>query len=132
MPTVPEELVIVSGIEPLQYVTGAEGVQSVVVKAATVVADGDGNKVLRSGTLLVKLTDGTGYGPYAAGALDGRQTVKTTPDSVILSGDLDVSDNVDRAQGGYYDGATFKITQLTLNGATVATVRTAFPTCHFV
>ena len=114
-----------------RYVSGGEKSDSVVIDAATVAADAAGNKVLKAGSLLVKITASGAYGPYAAGATDGRQTLGTAPNCVILSADTDVTRG-DEAMGGWFADCAFEISQCTLFGATAAAVRAAFPRSDFL
>jgi len=48
----------------------------VTIDASTVPADGNGDKILRAGTVLGKITASGLYGPYDPGAADGRQTAE--------------------------------------------------------
>lgn len=47
----------------------------VTLDASVVTADGSGDKVVKAGTLVAKITANGKYGPYATGAADGRQTL---------------------------------------------------------
>lgn len=47
----------------------------VTLDAATVSADGDGNKIVKKGTLVTKITATGKFGPYDGDASDGRETV---------------------------------------------------------
>ena len=119
----------------LQYRTGTEHIESIVVSAATVTAGGDGRKVLEAGSLLCRITASSKFGPYASGASDGRQTLGAPDDTgiraVILTNALDVTDG-DKPLGGYYGMCSFDASELTLFGATLANTRAAFPTCAFL
>lgn len=113
-----------------RYFNGAEHSISCVIDSSTVTADSDGNKILKEGSLLVKITASGAYGPYASGAADGRQTLGIAPNCVILSGDLDVTRG-DEALGGWHSQCDFESSQLTLFGATLANVKIAFPQSRF-
>jgi hypothetical protein len=116
----------------LQYRTGAEGIESIVVSAATVTAGADGRKIVEAGSLLTRITASKKFGPFASGATDGRQTLAAPTNlgvtAVFLTDDLDVTDG-DKPLGGYATNCWFNNADLNLNGATQAAVRAAFPTC---
>jgi hypothetical protein len=71
-----------------------EVVNGVTIDSTTVTADGAGKKILLKGMPLGKLANGK-YGPYSAGAADGRQNP-----TVILKHTVDVTDG-DHVVGGY-------------------------------
>lgn len=48
--------------------------QGITLDASVVGADADGNKFLKAGTVLGKITSNGKYGPYDNGAGDGRDT----------------------------------------------------------
>lgn len=46
----------------------------ITLDAATVTADANGDKIIKAGTFVSRITATGKYGPYATGASDGRQT----------------------------------------------------------
>jgi len=56
----------------------------ITLDAATVTADGNGDKVLKAGTFVSKITATGKYGPYASGASDGRQTPSDDTSGYLL------------------------------------------------
>lgn len=75
------------------YEVVREVVNGITIDSTTVTAV-DGKKVLLKGMPLGKLANGK-YGPYASGAVDGRQNP-----SVLLKRTVDVTDG-DHVVGGY-------------------------------
>jgi hypothetical protein len=126
-----------STFQPLKYGGNAnrESMYPMLIDDTTVTADSRGIKTVKAGTLMVAKTDGSGYGPYASGASDGRQTLGTAPNCLICSADVNLT--VDPVAGvhkpveigGYGAYVDFNFSQLTVNGATISAVRTAFPLC---
>ncbi|AJW76992.1 head decoration protein [Marinitoga sp. 1155] len=57
-----------------------------VIDSSTVTADSDGDKILKAGTILGKITASGKFGPYDSTATDGRQTAVG-----ILAHDVDVT-----------------------------------------
>jgi len=55
--------------------------KTVTIDASTVPADGNGDKILKAGTVLGKITASGLYGPYDPGAADGRETA----DCILLN-----------------------------------------------
>lgn len=47
----------------------------VTLDASVVAADGNGDKIVKKGTLLCKITASGKYGPFSSGAVNGQQTV---------------------------------------------------------
>jgi hypothetical protein len=47
----------------------------ITVDASVVTADADGNKIVKRGTLMNKITANGKWGPYSSGASNGQQTV---------------------------------------------------------
>ncbi len=109
--------------------------ESVVLQPSTVTADAAGIKTLYAGTLIVKITATGEFGPYASGAVDGRQTLAApggaAPTCGILSMDVDLTDGA-KAAGMYYGNCQFNTSKLTLLSAAIATVRAAMPSCFFL
>jgi len=58
----------------------------ITLDAALVPADANGDKILRGGTLLGKVTATSRYGPYDNALIDGRQDAK----GVLFAGDLNL------------------------------------------
>jgi hypothetical protein len=111
--------------------------ESVVIDPATVAADGAGDKILKKGTFIVKITSGGTageFGPYLAGATDGRQTPTPpaggNPNCGILSDDVDVTRG-SKAIGMYWGNCQFIAAKLTLLGYSLANTKTAIPLCSF-
>jgi hypothetical protein len=107
---------------------GSEKSTDAVIDPSTITADANGRKIVKGGSVFVKITASGNYGPYAAGAADGRQTPGIAPNVVIISADVDVTDGP-WAIGGYYSGCDFDSAKLTLFGLSVAALRTAMPLC---
>jgi hypothetical protein len=122
---------------PLKYKTGAEKANSVVLYASTIALDDDGRRLLPGGSLLCKITSGTGadkYGPYSKTATDGRQTL-TELAAVITEVGYDVTLG-DRAVEGLYADCVFDKSELTLNGVSLhgtplTSLKNAFPQATF-
>jgi hypothetical protein len=80
----------------------------ITIAAAKITADGNGNKIVKKGQLMVKLTSGTSVGKYApfnSGGSEGEQTV--TDDSVYLLETMNCRDG-DVVCGGVIQGAVLK------------------------
>lgn len=90
----------------------------VTIDPATVVAGGDGRKILKPGTPLGKITASGKYGPYLTGAVDGRQT----PTDFALGDTVDVTDG--EAVARVFDHAVLLEARLPV--APDATVKTAW------
>jgi len=122
---------------PLKYVTGAEISMSAVIYASTVALDDDTRRLVKSGTLLCKITSGLGinkYGPYDGTASDGRQTITEGSLCIARSG-VDVTLG-DRPVAGLYAHCVLDKSELTtggynLHGAPLTTIKAALPTCIF-
>jgi len=114
---------------------GVEFQESIVLNPAVVTADARGHKILKRGSLIVKITATGEFGPYAAGATDGRQTLAApagaAPTCGILNMDVDLTDGA-KAAGMYYGLANFDSSKLTLFGATLTAIRAAMPSCFFL
>lgn len=126
---------------PVKYLTGTEGLESVIVNPNLgFTADADGRIIVPAGALLAKVTTAGvtlgHFGKYDSTATDGRQTLlagatEVGVHAVILSDELDVTDGP-WDLGGYYDGTHFHYVNLMVYGATLAQLRAAFPTCFFL
>lgn len=97
-----------------------------------------GDKYLRYGQVLAKITASGKYGPYDATALDGRQTLTRGSCFILDETVLESDPKSDYAPGGVFDGGwVYKARMqnnaddLTLNPA-VADIETAFPTLKWV
>lgn len=64
----------------------------VTIDASTVTADGDGNKIVAGGTFLTPITATGKYGPYDAGATDGRQTPDANVSGFLLADGVNLRD----------------------------------------
>jgi hypothetical protein len=110
------------------------------VSEDTTLADGtvvkNGDKYIRYGTTLSKITSGGKYGPVDTGASDGRETVTAVKrgdafvlnQTVVLSRDGDVI-------GGVFDGGLVYKDRLAIGGSgqpTEANFETMFPAITFV
>jgi len=122
--------------EILKY--GANGVEfqeSVVIDPTVVSANSRGHKILKRGSLIVKITATGEFGPYAAGAEDGRETLAApaggAPTCGILNMDVDLTDGA-KAAGMYYALANFDTSKLTTFGAALSAVKAAMPSCFFL
>jgi len=119
---------------PLRYATGAEVRRSIIVDYNTIPADSAGRRLIQPGKLLVKITASGKYGPYDATASDGRQTITAPTAGVISAAIAAESADVrlgDRAIAGYVHNCVFDLSELTLDGAQLAALKNAFPTCTF-
>jgi hypothetical protein len=113
----------------LLYSIGDEKTDSFVIDPATVTANSDGRKIVPAGAFITKITATKAYGPHAAGAADGRQTI-ARGSCAVTTAQVDVTDGP-VAIGGYIGDAIFKTAKLTLYGATLGAVQAALPTCEF-
>jgi len=122
---------------PLKYVVGAEIAKTVVIYSSTVELDSDSRRLVAGGTLLTKITSGTGadkYGPYSGTAADGRQTI--TMGSVCFSQRGHDVTLGDKAIEGLYAMCVFDMSELTtggyaLHGTPLTNLRAALPSCVF-
>lgn len=122
---------------PLKFQTGAEVAKSVVVYASTVALDDDTRRLVAGGTLLCKITSGTGadmYGPYLKTASDGRESLDVDAAAITLVGH-DVT-LFDKAVEGLYSMCVFDKSELTLggvslHGTSLTSLKAAFPQCTF-
>jgi len=122
---------------PLKFVAGDEKAKTVVVYASTVALDDDTRRLVVGGTLLCKITSGTGadaYGPYLKTASDGRQTLAELSAVVTWRGhDVTLGD---KAVEGLFADCVFDKSELTmggvsLHGASLTSLKAAFPQCTF-
>ena len=60
----------------------------ITVDASVISADAEGNKVIKGGTVMGKVTANGKYAPYASGATDGTET----PVGILFAGDINVRD----------------------------------------
>jgi len=101
------------------------------VSVDTTLADGRvvkaGDKYLRYGQVLCRITASGKFGPYASGAADGRQTL-TTGDCFILNETV-VYSEPGSDHPAVFDGGNVYVERVTdVAGApAVASLRTAFP-----
>jgi hypothetical protein len=122
---------------PLKFVTGAEVSKSIVVAASTVTANDNGQRIVRGGTVLCKITSGHNankYGPYLKTAGDGRDTL-TELSCFITQRGYDVTLG-DRAVDGLFQSCVFDVSELTTggiskHGASLTSLAAVFPTCSF-
>jgi len=122
---------------PLKYAVGAEIAKTVVIYSSTVELDDDSRRLVPGGTLLTKITSGTGsdkYGPYSGTATDGRQTVDTGTVCITQRGhDVTLGD---KAVEGLYAMCVFDKSELTtggyaLHGISLGALEAALPSCVF-
>jgi hypothetical protein len=122
---------------PLKYQNGSERAETVMLACSTVALDTKLRRRLSPGTLLCKMTSGhlqNSYGPYDKTATNGRQTI-SAGDAKISWEAHDVT-LFDRAVAGLYAQCVFDLSELTLNGvslhgASLTSLKNAFPTCTF-
>ena len=126
-----------ANVTPLKSQSGNERAKTVTVYSSTVALDTKSRKRLSPGTLLVKITSGTGlnkYGPYDGTASDGRQT--PAEDGVVFTWEaLDVTLG-DAAVAGLYAQCVFDKSALTTGGYSLhstplTNIKTYFPSCIF-
>jgi len=122
---------------PLKFVVGDERAKSVVLYASTVALDDDSRRIVAGGSLLCKITSGTGadkYGPYLKTASDGRQTLAELSAVVTWRGhEVTLGD---KAVEGLFADCVFDKSELTLggvstHGASLTSLKAAFPQCTF-
>lgn len=91
-----------------------------------------GDKYLRYGTVLTKITATGKYGPYASGATDGRQTLTRGACYILNLNTIRShahSDHPDVLEGGLLIRA--RVTDIAANPA-IADLNTAFPAVRWV
>ena len=122
---------------PLKYVGGQEISKTVVIYSSTVALDDDSRRLVPGGTLLCKITSGTGadkYGPYSGTATDGRQTITKGAVCINQRGhDVTLGD---KAIEGLYAMCVFDKSELTTGGyalhsTPLTTLEAALPSCVF-
>lgn len=103
--------------EHVRYITGG-----VTIDKATVTAGADSHKVLKAGSIICEITASGKYGPFDAGAADGRQT-PTLGKCFIMAKTVDVT--FQDAQVGAIDMARVLTARLPIQPT--AAVKTALP-----
>jgi len=126
-----------ANISPLKSVHGNERKKIVTLYASTVAVDSKLRRRLSPGTLLVKITSGTGigkYGPYLGTASDGRES--PAEDGVCFNWEAHDVTLGDRAAAGLYAQCVFDKSELTMGGYSLHTtpltnLKAMFPSCVF-
>jgi hypothetical protein len=122
---------------PLKKTSGQEIARTVVVYASTVSLDDDSRRIVKGGTLLCKITSGSGadkYGPYSGTATDGRQSINENAVVITRRGhDVTLGD---KAVEGLYAMCVFDKSELTTGGYSLhstplTNLKSALPTCAF-
>jgi hypothetical protein len=119
---------------PLKYEHGDEKSHSVVVDRDTVPANDNGQRFVTGGSLLCEITATGLYGPYDKNASDGRESLAEEK-CVITRRGLNVT-LYNRAVAGFFADCVFDKSELTLHGvslhgASLTSLKSAFPQCTF-
>jgi len=123
--------------QPLKFRTGAEVSDTITIYSSTVTLDDDSRRLVPAGSLVCKITSGTGadkYGPYLKTASDGRESVTEGSARIAVAGhDVTLGD---KAIAGWFHNCVFDKSELTpngvsLHGASLTSLTAAFPRCTF-
>jgi hypothetical protein len=122
---------------PLKSQSGDEKAKSIVLYSSVVELNTNSQRIVNGGTLLCKITSGLGvdkYGPYLKTASDGRQTVaELSAFFNELGHDVTLGDK--GVEGLFadcvFDKSELAMGGLSLHGASLTTLKAAFPQCTF-
>ncbi|RKY14055.1 MAG: hypothetical protein DRP52_01060 [Planctomycetota bacterium] len=127
-----------ANVNPLHAQRGSELAKTRTIYASTVPADSDLRKMVPAGTLLVKITSGTGinkYGPYLKTASDGRESPAENGVGFTTAA-YDMTVCGDKALALWYADCVFEPDNLTMGGyslwgSSLTDLKAMFPTCIF-
>lgn len=116
-------------VEIFKYPTGYEAIKNVVIDATKLTADANDRFVLKSGTVLSKISASEKVKPAAASGLAQADVVGILAYTVEFFGD---EEDQDKPAAAFFFNCIFDASKLTNYSGNATNIKAALPSCQFL